>query len=178
MKELFDCTQGITDILVKLFFLTQIECLQRGAALSAYAVRNTFNMYFSRVRPVIEAVKARDYSYLEKYSDLAMTNEEYERHAENVMLQMEKEQEEQTAEQKSVDEAVRDEFENSAQKLAEKMSRLLQKRPDIKDGQQLTDLCLAIKEFLVKDPEFNFAKAIDLAATIAAKDESSGNDKL
>ena len=86
-NALFDCSQGITDILVKLFLLTQKYVLVASAstqkprpeAMTADDVYAVFDSYFANVRPMIEALRKGDVLALEKYQDITFPTEDFEK---------------------------------------------------------------------------------------------------
>lgn len=166
MNEFFNCSQGISDILVKLFFLTQIQCLLRGVPLSTQAVRNTFDMYFGSMKPVIEAVKNKNYSYLEKYSDLAMTEEEYEQHAGEALAQLEEKINSQSAKLQTPDEAAHEALSEGAQALAEKMNNMLKEYKEI-SGDNSLELVELFTSKLMEDPNFAFPQATELVLALS-----------
>ena len=72
-KQLFDCSQGITDILVKLFVLAQKMALIYGRGkLTVKLVKSAFDTYFTNVKPMISAIKNNDIQTLEHYEDIGL----------------------------------------------------------------------------------------------------------
>lgn len=82
---LFDCSQGITDILVKLFLLTQKYILvtatkrSQTEVMSAEDVYGVFNTYFTNVHPMIDALRKNDVAAIEKYQDLTFSADCFEK---------------------------------------------------------------------------------------------------
>lgn len=78
---IFKYSQGITDVTVKLYALSQIACLQRGRShLDERSVEEVFNTYFKVLDPVISAMRRGDLAALEKYDDIRMmSDEEFDR---------------------------------------------------------------------------------------------------
>ncbi|WP_448208589.1 ATP-binding protein [Azospirillum sp. sgz302134] len=74
---LYDETQGIVDLVVKLFMLTQVHAIQLGALrdrperLGAGLLRHVAKENFKLVAPMIEALRANDMKALVLYDDLS-----------------------------------------------------------------------------------------------------------
>jgi len=70
---LYDCSQGVIDILVKLFVLSQWRAmLTKTEALSAGLIQKTYQDEFKVVHPMLAALRSGNPDELEKFGDLKM----------------------------------------------------------------------------------------------------------
>lgn len=73
IDALYDCTQGIIDVMIKLFILSQLRCMAVGEeTLSAEAIRYVFEEHFKNIAPMIEALRKGDTKALDKYEDIRL----------------------------------------------------------------------------------------------------------
>lgn len=113
---LFDYSQGITDLLVKLFFITQIECITRSVAFDAASIKKTFNLHFKDLEPVIKAIRNSDFDFLDKYSDLAVPYDVLDSHIDNLLKDYHEAVDQES--KRTVDEAVDFELLSGAEEMA------------------------------------------------------------
>ena len=82
-NALYDCSQGIVDVLVKLFILTQMQQLVYGRTeLTKEALYAEFNANFQRVAPMIDALRRNDLEAIARYEDIAIPESEFNELAE------------------------------------------------------------------------------------------------
>lgn len=113
---LFDYSQGITDLLVKLFFITQIECITRSVAFDAASIKKTFNLHFKDLEPVIKAIRNSDFDFLDKYSVLAVPYDVLDSHIDNLLKEYHEAVDQES--KRTVDEAVDFELLSGAEEMA------------------------------------------------------------
>ena len=71
----FDCSQGITDIVVKLFVFSQIRAIATGQErISVRLIYKVFEDEFKPIHPMIEALRSGDPDRIAQYSDLYLDN--------------------------------------------------------------------------------------------------------
>ena len=74
----YEYSQGIIDVLIKLFILTQMDALVRNLkGFEVERIRAVYETYFQSVDPMITALRKNDVLALEKYQDIAMVNKDY-----------------------------------------------------------------------------------------------------
>lgn len=79
MLCLFEYSQGITDLVVKLFVLSQMRAMVlRLKGIECGLIKEIFETYFKTVKPMIMAIKNNDLKALEKYEDIKMSEREYD----------------------------------------------------------------------------------------------------
>ena len=70
-KTLYECSQGVIDILMKLFVLAEMRELELGReTLSVGAIKTVFNDNFQSIEPMIRALKDNDIQKINEYQDL------------------------------------------------------------------------------------------------------------
>lgn len=75
----YDESQGIPEILVKLFILSQMQSMvNRQEQLTAETVRSVARQHFGHVAPMIKALKEQDKTKLSRYEDLRYSDEEFD----------------------------------------------------------------------------------------------------
>lgn len=75
----YDETQGVTEILVKLFIMSQMQSMvNRQEQLTAETVRSVARQQFGHVAPMIQALREQDKAKLSQYEDLRYSDEEFE----------------------------------------------------------------------------------------------------
>lgn len=78
-EAFYDESQGIPEILVKLFILSQLHCMaNRQEKLTAQVVRDVARLHFTHVAPMIQALRQGDKARLSRYEDLYFSDEEFE----------------------------------------------------------------------------------------------------
>ena len=80
----YSCSQGITDILVKLFVLSQMQAILNcsiglidSEKLTPDLIEDVFRSQLSNVSPIVEALRKADYRAIERYEDIAVPLEKY-----------------------------------------------------------------------------------------------------
>lgn len=138
-KQLFDCSQGITDILVKLFVLAQKMALIYGRSkLTVKLIKSAFDNYFTNVQPMISAIKNNDIKALERYEDIGMLQVNFE----EVSHQLTESIAESMLQEGS---DVAAQAESSTQKLLNILQRMMPITPEI---QKIVELVAAANEGL------------------------------
>ena len=73
----YSCSQGITDILVKLFVLSQMQAILNcsiglidSEKLTPDLIEDVFRSQLSNVSPIVEALRKADYRAIERYEDV------------------------------------------------------------------------------------------------------------
>lgn len=75
---MYACTQGITDLIIKLFILSQVRALVCNCKeLTPEIIRKTYDEYFKNVHPLIKALQEDDAQTIAAYKDLGISNEEF-----------------------------------------------------------------------------------------------------
>ena len=70
-KCLFECSQGITSVLISLFLLSQKRAIDiKDEYISVDLIREVFDDCFKFTRPMLDALKNNDRAALEKYDDI------------------------------------------------------------------------------------------------------------
>lgn len=84
-EALYDETQGIVDLAVKLFMLVQLRAIRRGVAIGAderitpKLLRQVAKDEFATVRPLVEALRSGDRNRIERYGDLSPLHDRFTR---------------------------------------------------------------------------------------------------
>lgn len=80
IDALYECSQGIVDILIKLFILTQLNCMALAQeSLSPEAIYAVFEKHFKNVKPMIEALRNGDSQALDNYEDIRLPESEFKK---------------------------------------------------------------------------------------------------
>ncbi|HEX8513685.1 MAG TPA: ATP-binding protein [Allosphingosinicella sp.] len=85
MRALYDETQGIVDLAVKLFMLAQMRAIRRGEALGGEEritptlLRRVAREEFAIVRPLIEALRSGDRRRIARYGDMSPLRDHFTR---------------------------------------------------------------------------------------------------
>lgn len=166
---LYDCSQGITDILVKLFMFTQIQCLHHNRPLNADAVRVVFEMYFSKLKPVISAMQRSDFKTLEKYADLNVTDcvADPERLINSILSEPIPPIAEPQIE--DLDDIIEQDYTEGAQKTAESFMRLIRNSPYGFDTKQQEQLKQELAAALKSEPNFSLVTVVNMVEIFAAR---------
>ena len=78
-NALYEYSQGITDILVKLFILSQIRALVANQErLNENIIKKVFDEHFNTVKPIIKALRDNDEVKLRYYEDVYISDEEFD----------------------------------------------------------------------------------------------------
>ena len=79
----YDCSQGIIDVLVKLFILSQMQHLvYRSSKMTKEGIYDEFEANFERVMPMIDALRNGDVEKIALYDDINMPEREFQEKAE------------------------------------------------------------------------------------------------
>ncbi len=79
-ETLYSCTQGITDLIIKLFILSQMRALIcQCKELDKEIIKTTYDEYFMNVHPLIEALRKGDAATIASYQDLGIGSSEFRR---------------------------------------------------------------------------------------------------
>ena len=71
----FDCSQGITDIVVKLFVFSQIRAIAtKQERISVRLIYKVYEDEFKPIHPMIDALRSNDPDRIAQYSDLHLDN--------------------------------------------------------------------------------------------------------
>jgi len=74
---LYECSQGVIDILLKLFVLSQWRAmLTKTEALSEALIRRVYQQELKAVHPMLAALRSKDRQQIERFSDLRVTGVE------------------------------------------------------------------------------------------------------
>ncbi len=141
-KALYDCSQGITDLLFQLFITAEKKALLKGmGALSAELVYDSFVRHFGKLQPMIEALRSNDANALAKYADITIDRKEF--------IRMSKELSEQIA---GLGEGG-DEFESAANDVTARILKLMAGA----DVEITPEIIETIKEITTKNKEMNYS---------------------
>ena len=78
-NALFECSQGVIDVLMKLFVLSEMRELELGReTLSVEVIHTVFREHFKSIEPMINALKRDDVQKIREYQDLTIPKEEFE----------------------------------------------------------------------------------------------------
>jgi len=73
LETWFDCSQGIVDIVIKLFVFTQIRAVvTKQERITSRIMRKVYEDEFAPIHPMIDALRSKDPDRIAKYSDLHM----------------------------------------------------------------------------------------------------------
>jgi hypothetical protein len=76
-EKLYYHSQGITDIVVKLFVASQMEAIIRKTEeITTNTIDQVFNQYFKTLDPMLEAIRSGRDSQIRKFQDIAIDKEE------------------------------------------------------------------------------------------------------
>lgn len=107
----YRCSQGITDILVKLFIFCQMKailkcCLKQEKLerITPPLVEETFKTEFPHLVPLMDALSTGDEKAIESYEDIAVSDEEFTNKAKKILRQIFKATESMGDEQQEQDE--------------------------------------------------------------------------
>lgn len=71
----YDLSQGVLDIVVKLFVLAQLRAIVTGSEkITASLLKKVYEQEFKPVHPMLAALRSGDVELINKYSDLQLTN--------------------------------------------------------------------------------------------------------
>lgn len=93
-QALYDESQGIVDIVIKLFMLAQLHTILLGAMagrperLDAGLIRHVAQEYFQLIRPMMEALRRNDRSALARYDDLRSLQDSTQQAFDNALLRL------------------------------------------------------------------------------------------
>lgn len=75
---LYDCSQGIIDVLLKLFVLSEMRALELGLeTLTSPVITTVYEDHFKTVAPMIKALKSNDIREIQKYQDLMISGNDF-----------------------------------------------------------------------------------------------------
>lgn len=78
IDALYEYSQGIIDIVIKLFILSQLRCMVVGEeALSDEIIKQVFEEYFKNLAPMIKALQEGDAKAIDKYEDIRLPEAEF-----------------------------------------------------------------------------------------------------
>ena len=76
---LYECSQGIIDILIKLYSLSQIRAITANhERLSKNIILKVYDEYFNSIKPIVQAIKQNDYVKINQYADICISEDEYQ----------------------------------------------------------------------------------------------------
>lgn len=74
VDTLYDCSQGITGIMLNIFCTAQVEAIESGTeAVSPELLRKTFKKLFKPLHPVIDALKSGDPRNMMRFDDIYLS---------------------------------------------------------------------------------------------------------
>lgn len=78
-EAFYTYSQGIVDIAIKLFILSQMHALYVGEeALTKGIIEEAFDDYCRNIKPMIDGIRSGNPRVLEQYEDITMRNEDYD----------------------------------------------------------------------------------------------------
>ena len=165
-EELFKYSQGIPDILIKLFFITQIEVIARSQEFHASHVKKAFELHFPELKPLIKAIREQDLTVLDRYSDINLSTPELELKVESSIKSTMNTLVDDASE--TIDKSLGDEIFLSAVNLSALIQRVLSRIKDYKDmtEENKEKLRLAIVKDLVNGNTVTIDRAMELANDI------------
>lgn len=86
-RYMFDCTQGVIDLSIKLFAAAQARAMLDGTeTLTPELLLDVYNKEFQLMHPMIEALRTDNYEILAQYDDIAPLN--LQQHLENAQRKL------------------------------------------------------------------------------------------
>lgn len=161
-QVLYDKSQGVIDVLVQLYTLSQIECLHYRCPFNADAIVTVFEKHFSKLNSIMSALKDGKLEKLERYPDLALSKEDMANLVTDICLDENVEPDEEEPDPKlTIEQQVDLEYSAAAVKLARAFTDHLRMSTYELTEEELDDLHELFIKKLIDDPDYTLADAMD-----------------